>query len=428
VTFSINTNNAAMAALESLSKTQSALNSTESAVSTGLKVSNASDNPAIYAISSTMNANIAGLSAVSDSLSFGSSVLSTASSAASSIVSTLTTLQNQVTEAGTTGITTSTMQTAIANALNDINTYARQSTFNGVNLLTTQADANAGGVTNATNSSMQVVDSLNGGTISTGSQITKGTANTLTDQLGLTNAMQAGGTVIATGTATGTEQVQTLLSDTGASGGINIAFDNTLAASSFAAGNTITLTNADNTTTTFQFEDSTAASSTTAEASGKGNNVVTVLVNPAAQSTSQMLGTLASAMSSNGYDANVQSDGSLSITGQGVTGATNSGVTGEQASTALSSTASLVNTIQSAIKNMTSIATSLGYASQQITGLQSFTSSLSDAMTSGVGALVDADLSEESAKLTSLQTKQQLAIQSLSIANSQSASILSLFR
>ena len=45
-----------------------------------------------------------------------------------------------------------------------------------------------------------------------------------------------------------------------------------------------------------------------------------------------------------------------------------------------------------------------------------------------MGALTDADLSAESAQLTSLQTKQQLAIQSLSIANSQSQSLLSLFR
>jgi flagellin len=77
---------------------------------------------------------------------------------------------------------------------------------------------------------------------------------------------------------------------------------------------------------------------------------------------------------------------------------------------------------------MTSISSTLGASTQQITGLQSFTSNLSDALTSGVGALTDADLSAASAKLTSLQTKQQLAIQSLSIANSQSQNILSLFR
>ncbi|PXA93723.1 flagellin, partial [Caulobacter sp. D4A] len=46
----------------------------------------------------------------------------------------------------------------------------------------------------------------------------------------------------------------------------------------------------------------------------------------------------------------------------------------------------------------------------------------------GVGNLVDADLAKESAKLQALQTKQQLGIQALSIANQSSSSILSLFR
>ena len=46
----------------------------------------------------------------------------------------------------------------------------------------------------------------------------------------------------------------------------------------------------------------------------------------------------------------------------------------------------------------------------------------------GVGRLVDADMEEESSKLTALQTQQQLAIQSLSIANSSAQNILTLFR
>jgi len=45
-----------------------------------------------------------------------------------------------------------------------------------------------------------------------------------------------------------------------------------------------------------------------------------------------------------------------------------------------------------------------------------------------VGNLVDADLAKESAKLQSLQTKQQLGVQALSIANQSTQSVLSLFR
>ena len=57
-----------------------------------------------------------------------------------------------------------------------------------------------------------------------------------------------------------------------------------------------------------------------------------------------------------------------------------------------------------------------------------YSAKLSDAMEAGVSRLVDADMEEESAKLSALQTQQQLAIQSLSIANSSSQTILTLFR
>lgn len=57
-----------------------------------------------------------------------------------------------------------------------------------------------------------------------------------------------------------------------------------------------------------------------------------------------------------------------------------------------------------------------------------FVSKLSDALTAGVGNLVDADVAKESANLTALQTKQQLGIQALSIANQAPSVLLSLFR
>ena len=57
-----------------------------------------------------------------------------------------------------------------------------------------------------------------------------------------------------------------------------------------------------------------------------------------------------------------------------------------------------------------------------------FNSKLQDSLVSGVGNLVDADLAKESAKLTALQTKQQLGVQALSIASQASGILLSLFR
>jgi flagellin len=60
--------------------------------------------------------------------------------------------------------------------------------------------------------------------------------------------------------------------------------------------------------------------------------------------------------------------------------------------------------------------------------MANFTSGLSSSLTAGLGALTDADMAAESAKLQSLQTKQSLAIQALSIANQGPQALMSLFR
>ncbi len=69
----------------------------------------------------------------------------------------------------------------------------------------------------------------------------------------------------------------------------------------------------------------------------------------------------------------------------------------------------------------------LGTSSNAVSTTLSFTSNLSNALTTGVGNLVDADVAAESATLQALQTKQQLGVQALSIANSSSSVLLSLF-
>ena len=57
-----------------------------------------------------------------------------------------------------------------------------------------------------------------------------------------------------------------------------------------------------------------------------------------------------------------------------------------------------------------------------------FNDKLQDALETGIGNLVDADLAKESARLTALQTKQQLGVQALSIANQSGSILLGLFR
>jgi len=88
----------------------------------------------------------------------------------------------------------------------------------------------------------------------------------------------------------------------------------------------------------------------------------------------------------------------------------------------------LITDAENALKSMTSLGSKLGSLQKGIDLQTDFVSKLSDSIDSGVGRLVDANMEEESSKLSALQTQQQLAIQSLSIANSSSQNILSLFR
>jgi len=84
--------------------------------------------------------------------------------------------------------------------------------------------------------------------------------------------------------------------------------------------------------------------------------------------------------------------------------------------------------IESLIQKSIDSAASFGSAEQRI-GIQSdFVGKLTDALTSGIGSLVDANMEEASARLQALQVQQQLATQSLSIANQAPQALLSLFR
>ena len=73
-------------------------------------------------------------------------------------------------------------------------------------------------------------------------------------------------------------------------------------------------------------------------------------------------------------------------------------------------------------------ATSLGISEKSIETQQEFLNDLTTRLDSGVGSIVDADMEEEAARLQALQTQQQLAMQSLSIANQGPSQLMQLFR
>jgi flagellin len=84
--------------------------------------------------------------------------------------------------------------------------------------------------------------------------------------------------------------------------------------------------------------------------------------------------------------------------------------------------------IDSVLQSMTDAAADVGAISSRVELQNTFVSDLMDSIETGVGKLVDADMNEESTRLKALQTQQSLGIQALSIANSNSENILTLFR
>jgi len=88
----------------------------------------------------------------------------------------------------------------------------------------------------------------------------------------------------------------------------------------------------------------------------------------------------------------------------------------------------LVATIQSSLTNVNSALAKLSAGAAKFSIQATFAQNLSDTLTIGIGHLVDANMAEESASLQSLQVKQQLGIQALSIANQAPQTILGLFQ
>ncbi|ACT59997.1 flagellin [Hirschia baltica] len=87
-----------------------------------------------------------------------------------------------------------------------------------------------------------------------------------------------------------------------------------------------------------------------------------------------------------------------------------------------------LDAVKASITNVNGALSRLGASSQKIDNHANFVSRLQDVITEGVGGLVDADLGKESALLQSLQVKQQLGVQALSIANESPQAVLSLFQ
>ena len=136
--FSVITNNGANTALQYLSATQGQLDQTQSAINSGLKVANARDDGAVYAIAQNQRGQVAGYQSVMSSLNNGSSAIDVALSAGQSISDLLIQMKAKALSAADSSLDTASRQALNANftALRDqITTIVKNATFNGFNLV-----------------------------------------------------------------------------------------------------------------------------------------------------------------------------------------------------------------------------------------------------------------------------------------------------
>ncbi|EJC69482.1 flagellin [Rhizobium sp. 1AS11] len=299
---SINTNNAAMAALQTLRGINQGLQETQAHVSSGYRVGKASDNAAYWSIATTMRSDNKALSAVSDALGLGAAKVDTAYSAMDSAIDVVGDIKAKLVAATENGVDKAKVQEEISQLQQQLLSVAQSASFSGENWVA-------------------------------GADSTKN--------------------VVASFVRDGSNAVSVVMTD--------YVLD-----------------------------------------SSSMGNVLFGMSGGSVETSTGILGT------SNGATGSVYAMDITNFT--------------------LGEIQSALTNVESALKAMTSAGAQLGSISKRIELQENFVSALSDSIDSGVGRLVDANMEEESSKLSALQTQQQLAVQSLSIANSSSQTILTLFR
>jgi len=401
---SVNSNYGASIALQSLSSTNKELNEVQNRISTGLKVSSARENGAVYAIAEGQRARVSSVAAVKDGIDRASSTVDVALAAGKSVGEILQKLKGKAVAAQADDLTTdqrAALQADFTSLRSQIDTIANAAQFNGANLAIGGTSLNVlisdlGGSVAATTDGVQTVALTTpvsgsaliadvGGTtgdIATGDLIT----------FALTDSVNAGTFTIAVEVTAGMTVDDFVESVNANSGGkISASYDD-------AAGQFTYLINDTN------FDDLAITSDGT-DATNIGAGVATATVSSAGSNTFAVTG----------------ADFSLS-------GSILSSLASTDISTSTASATTASNSIDSAITNLNNAMATMGSQAAALDIQNDFLGTLSDVIEQGIGNLVDADLAKESARLQSLQIKQQLGAQALSIANQAPSLILSFFR
>ena len=396
---SILTNVAAMAALSTLRTISSGMEETQARVSSGMRVGSASDNAAYWSIATTMRSDNMALAAVEDALGLGAAKVDTAYAGMDSAIEVVKEIKAKLVAATEDGIDKAKVQEEIDQLKDQLTSIAQAASFSGENWL--QANVGAGETKTVVASFVRGDD---------GSVSVKKVNYALT-----------------------TDNV--LFDTTGANLGILDKVYDVSAKSVTLSVNTDGVSE-QVTVEAFSVDDLIA------------QDAVFTTNTPAGSTKSTQLAEVAGTFYVKVDDTNWVLAADVTGTGQeavhdegGVFYGVDTGNAPPAAAEAPSSIKdinivgmnsvdldTLISGVDEALTDMTSAAADLGSIGMRIDMQQEFVGKLTDSIDKGVGRLVDADMNEESTRLKALQTQQQLAIQSLSIANSASESILTLFR
>ncbi|WP_116086033.1 flagellin [Tropicimonas sp. IMCC34011] len=420
---SILTNTSSMVALQTLKGINANLTKTQSEISTGKSVASAKDNAAVWAISKVMESDVKGFKGISESLSLGESTVAVARQASETVVDLLNDMKGKIVAAQSDNVSRATLQDDVDALTDQIKSVVGAAQFNGLNLV----DGSSSAFNSNGNLGSDILSSLDrnssGGVaisnIGVDAQNLSTTAGTA-----VTAATNSVATLTENGGANDTTQValgSNFLDTSGAATGTaalkaSEAGVDTSVSTGLVAGDVLRL-KVGNTEGSYTVQ---AGDDNNAVLSGLKNGLAAAGLDDTKFSLTLGGGTLDVENLTN------ETGIAITLTQERGTGALAqlenlSVATEADAETALGN-------IEGMIQSATAAAAAFGSVQGRIETQANFIDELSDALTAGIGTLVDADMEETSAKLQALQVQQQLGVQSLSIANQAPQSILSLFR
>ena len=405
---SILTNTSAMVALQTLNSINKDLGMTQSEISTGKSVATAKDNASVWAIAQTMTSDVEGFNGISDALATGSSNVAVARTAAETVTDLLTQVKEKVVAAQDPAADATKLMADVTELTNQIGSVVSAAQFNGVNLV----DGNTANIT-----VLSSIDRDSAGNV-TPSYITVTGQDLSTTAAGTFGAavFADGGGGVAFNPAGNSEASVSLAAGEDAELDISNV--------TFAAGDSLTLS-VGSESFTYTFTAGDVAAGNTPEDIAivdlKSQIEAAGITGLTIQYDSAVPGEIV-------FDNSGAGAGDLSIVAQ----ATRANTGNLAALTTLSAgtigTAASVQAVDAMISTAIDAAAALGSSQKRIDIQSDFVGKLTDSLKAGIGALVDANMEEASAKLQALQVQQQLGIQSLSIANQAPQNLLSLFR